>query len=106
MRAFFNWDRVLNAMGACTGAWERVRVAIGAPMGGVLGTFVVVLLAPLEMAHPGPLLVPPLELAGAVAAAIVLFAPLEIGAAVVAFVCTVLVRVCMAVMAGVLLNYA
>ena len=26
-------------MGACVGAWERVRVAIGAPMGGVLGTF-------------------------------------------------------------------
>ena len=39
MSAFFSWDRVLNAMGACTGAWERVRVAIGAPMGGVLGTF-------------------------------------------------------------------
>ena len=57
--------------------------------------------APLELAYPGPLLVPPLELAGAVGAAMMLFAPLEIGAAVVVYVCTVLVWACVAVMAGV-----
>ena len=39
MSAFLSRDLVLNVMGVCVGAWERVRVAIGAPMGGVVGTF-------------------------------------------------------------------
>ena len=38
VRAFLSCDLVRKAMGVCVDAWERVRVAIGASMEGVIVT--------------------------------------------------------------------